>query len=504
VFYEVFVRSFADSNGDGIGDLRGLTERLDYLNDGDPATTDDLGITGIWLMPVAEATSYHGYDVTDYRAIEADYGTTEDFRDFMAAARERGIAVIVDLVLNHTSVDHPWFQASRDPGSPYADWYRWEDAHPGYAGPDGRPAWHADGDRFYYGQFWSGMPDLDLTNPEVTAELEDVARYWLEDLGVDGFRLDAIKHLVEEGQAQIDTPATIAWLEAFRETVRSIRPDALVVGEVYGPTLAAARYVPAAVDITFDFELAGKILQGATIGEAPSLTGHQQDVLRRYAGGDYAAFLTNHDQVRAMSRLNDLAAARAAASVLLTNPGVPFLYYGEEIGMEGGKPDERIRTPLPWTATPPGFGFTDGEPWEPLQPGWETANLAAQADDGASLLSHYRSLIRTRDALPALRAGTLMPLASTAATVYAFLASRDGETVAVIVNLGTDDVSDYELALESDAACGLTRASVAYADGLGSVAAVRPPMVGTDGTIAGWRPVEVLPARSTLVLTLDR
>ena len=125
VFYEVFVRSFADSDGDGIGDLRGLTDRLDYLNDGDPATTDDLGVTGLWLMPIAESPSYHGYDVTDYEAVEPDYGTAEDFRAFMAAAHERGIAVIVDLVLNHTSIEHPWFQDARTPGSEHDDWYVW-------------------------------------------------------------------------------------------------------------------------------------------------------------------------------------------------------------------------------------------------------------------------------------------------------------------------------------------------------------------------------------------
>ena len=127
VFYEVFVRSFADSDGDGIGDLRGLTERLDYLNDGDPATTDDLGVTGLWLMPVAESPSYHGYDVTDYTAIEPDYGTADDFQALMAAAHERGIEVIVDLVLNHTSVEHPWFQDARTPGSAHDDWYVWSD-----------------------------------------------------------------------------------------------------------------------------------------------------------------------------------------------------------------------------------------------------------------------------------------------------------------------------------------------------------------------------------------
>jgi glycosidase len=210
VFYEVFVRSFADSDGDGVGDLRGLIDHLDYLNDGDPTTSGDLGVTGIWLMPVAEAASYHGYDVVDYEAVERDYGTAADFRDLILAAHARGIAVVVDLILNHTSAQHPWFQDSRDKGSAHADWYIWSDTDPGYAGPQGQPVWYPDGDRVYYAQFWEGMPDLNLDSPEVTAALDYVARFWLQDLGVDGFRLDAIKHLVETGEDQVNTPATHA------------------------------------------------------------------------------------------------------------------------------------------------------------------------------------------------------------------------------------------------------------------------------------------------------
>ena len=197
VFYEVFVRSFQDSDGNGIGDLKGLISKLDYLNDGDPATTDDLGVTGIWLMPVAESPSYHGYDVTDYDTVERDYGTNEDMKALVAAAHERGIAVITDLVLNHTSVEHPWFVDSLTPGSAKAGWYRWSDTDPGISRSDGTPVWHEKDGRWYYGYFWEGMPDLDLTNPDVTKELERVADTWLTDIGVDGFRLDAIRYYLE-------------------------------------------------------------------------------------------------------------------------------------------------------------------------------------------------------------------------------------------------------------------------------------------------------------------
>jgi glycosidase len=504
VFYEIFVRSFADSDGDGIGDLRGLIGKLDHLNDGDPTTTTDLGVTGIWLMPVAEAASYHGYDVTDYRAIEHDYGTADDFRTLIAEAHRRGIAVIVDLVLNHTSIEHPWFQDSRIPGSKHADWYRWSDTDPGYAGSAGQQVWYPDGGRFYYAQFWSGMPDLDLTNPAVTSELTDVARFWLQDMGVDGFRLDAAKHLVEDGERQTDTPATHAWLADFDRQVRAIRSDALLVGEVYDLTIISSSYVPDAVDLTFDFELAGKMVLGAQVGEAPSLASAQRDVLERYSGRQYGAFLTNHDQARVMTELGDLGSARVAASVLLTNPGLPFVYYGEELGMAGDKPDERIRTPMPWDATSPGAGFTSGTPWEPLEPGWNVANVASERADPASLLAHYRALIAVRAAHPVLITGAFVPLGSNAPTVYAFISADARDTVAVIVNLGATEVADYRLSADAPAACGVTRAATLYADAIPTPSSVEPIQATADGRFETWRPVLSLPGHSTLIVDLSR
>ena len=280
VFYEVFVRSFYDSDGDGIGDLRGLIEQLDYLNDGDPTTTDDLGVTGLWLMPVMESPSYHGYDVTDYEQIEADYGTNQDFRDLMAAAHARGIVVIVDLVLNHTSSEHPWFLASEAGDPAFADWYEWADSDPGVFSPWGSPAWHqaADG-RYYYSIFWEGMPDLNYNTPAVTEEMYRVIRFWLEDMGVDGFRLDAIKHLFERGSQVQDLPETLAWLEDFHSYVRSLNSDALTVGEVWSPTPIVAMYAGDRVDIAFEFDLATAILQAARTGNGTRLREVQRVVL---------------------------------------------------------------------------------------------------------------------------------------------------------------------------------------------------------------------------------
>jgi glycosidase len=189
--------------------------------------------------------------------------------------------------------------------------------------------------------------------------------------------------------------------------------------------------------------------------------------------------------------------------VLLTNPGVPFVYYGEEIGMQGGKPDERIRTPMPWNDEAPGFGFTSGQPWEPLEAGWETANVAAQVGDPGSLLAHYRSLIAVRNAHPALRSGTFMPMASSDPTVYAFLVTRPDDTVAVIVNLGSEDVAGYELAADAGAACGIATAVLAYADGLAAGSAtVTAPSANAVGAFSGWRPLPVLPAHGTVVVDL--
>ncbi len=503
VFYEVFVRSFRDSDGDGMGDLAGLNEKLDYLNDGDPDTSDDLGVTGVWLMPVAESPSYHGYDVTDYRAIESDYGTTDDFRSLVEAAHQRGIAVIVDLVMNHTSRDHPWFRESVTPGSEHDEWYVWSDDDPGYGGPDGQKVWHPAGGRFYYGLFWEGMPDLDLTNPAVEAEMDAVARYWLDDLGVDGFRLDAIKHFVEDGEDQEDTDASHAWLAGFHDRVQLVKEDALLVGEVFDVSLISSSYVPDAVDLTFDFEMAGTIVRSATTGDAGSVRAVQRTALERYAEGQYAAFLTNHDQDRVMSQLGgDAGAARVAASLLLTNPGLPFVYYGEEIGLTGRKPDERIRTPFAWDATA-GAGFSDGPPWEALEAGWEIRNVAAQSDDPASLLSHYRSLIHVRSETPALHSGVWSPMPADARGVYAFLARGTHDAAAVVVNLGDTPVTGYALEVAEGAACPGTW-QVAYADGYATEPEVQAQGdSGYGATVISWQPVPELPARSTLVLRLS-
>jgi glycosidase len=446
VFYEVFVRSFQDSDGDGIGDLQGLIDRLDYLNDGDPATSDDLGVTGIWLMPVAQSPSYHGYDTTDYYAVEQDYGSNEDFKRLIDEAHRRGIKVIVDLVLNHTSTEHPWFvDSASGPDSARRDWYRWSQTDDGSTAPwqGGGPVWHRSGDDYYFGLFWEGMPDLNYDNPEVTAEMQNAARFWLEEMGADGFRLDAVRHLLEEGTTYAGTPSTHAWLAGFDDFVDTVDPEALTVGEVWDTTAQAASYVQGdEVDLTFQFELASGILASVQQGRPTGASEDLAALLAAYPAGQYATFLTNHDQPRVATTLfKDPEGNKLAATTLLTLPGVPFIYYGEEIGMTGNKPDELIRTPMQWSGES-NAGFTGGAPWQPTNRGFEDLNVAAQDGDPDSLLSHYRRLIHLRNDHSALLRGGFVPVQSSCDSTLAFLRQApagdadtpDGQTALVVLN----------------------------------------------------------------------
>ena len=501
VFYEIFVRSFYDSDGDSMGDLRGVIEQLDYLNDGDPSTMTDLGVTGLWLMPVMQSPSYHGYDVTDYFQIEQDYGTNEDFLALIEAAHERGMIVIVDLVVNHTSVEHPWFIASTDGDPQYDDWYVWSDESPTYRGPWGQQVWIPRGGRSYYAVFWDGMPDLNYNNAEVTQEMHDIARFWLEDMGVDGFRLDAIKHLIEEGSNQENTPSSHAWMQSFHAYVDSVDADALTVGEAWSTSYEAAEYVENdEVDLVFEFDLAAAMVQSARQGNHAAVAAIQERSVSLYPQARYATFLTNHDQNRVMTELRgDMGAAKVAASILLTAPGLPFIYYGEEIGMQGQKPDERIRTPMQWDATENTAGFTTGRVWEPLSTrNEEGINVADQMDDPESLWSHYRNLIHVRTGYAALQWGEFAMVESDAREVYSFLRYTDDQTLLVVINLSDEPVEEYTLTLETGVLGGLTGASVVFGDGESVV-----PTVNANGGFDAYVPMTPLAAYSTMIIELS-
>jgi alpha-amylase len=437
VFYEIFVRSFQDSDGDGIGDFAGLTARLDQLNDGDPATDTDLGIDGIWLMPINDAPSYHGYDAVDYRAINPDYGTMADFEAFLAAAHARGIKVIVDYVMNHCSSGHPWFQAAAAGDPARRGWFRWEADDPGQTGPWGQQVWHPSGPDWYYGLFWSGMPDLNYDDPSLREEMLATAEWWLEDVGVDGFRLDAVLYIDEDGDQLQDTAGTFAFWEEFNGRIKAVAPAALSVGEAWTSSTNAVRYVQGErLDLCFEFDLSYAVMGAANSADAWWLGEKLRQVTALYPYLQFAPFLTNHDQDRAFTVLGeDPGKARAAAGILLTLPGVPFVYYGEEIGMTGSGAHEFIRAPMQWTGDATA-GFTTGVPWQPLGGNVATNNVAAMAADPASLLSHYRRLIRLRQAVPALRRGGVDVLSPSAAPVVAYLRGEGPQAVLCAVNTG--------------------------------------------------------------------
>jgi glycosidase len=411
VFYEIFVRSFADSNGDGIGDFNGLTSRLDYLT--------GLGIGGIWLMPVFESTSYHGYDTLDYERIEKDYGTNADFQRFLEQAHERGIRVILDFVINHTGSDHPWFiESASSPSSPKRGWYVWSPTNPGWKQPWGGndPSWHERNGAYYYGAFWSGMPDVNFRNPEAKAEMFRLARYWVE-LGVDGYRLDATRYLVETGPGeagQADTAETRAVLREFAADVRRARPDAILVAENTVDTAKLATYFDS-IPMNFNFPLASAIVESVNRGDAGRMRDTLREMARLYPRGIIdAPFLTNHDQTRIASVLgNDAGKMRSAAAILLTLPGMPFLYYGEEVGQENGptSADESKRLPMPWTS------------------------VASQSSDPRSLLSHYRGWIAARKRSPALLRGEIT-LVETDPRIFAFIRDAGDQRALVVHNLG--------------------------------------------------------------------
>ena len=368
---------------------------------------------------------------------------------------------MVDLVLNHTSRDHPWFQDATTAGSEHDDWYVWSDTRPAIAKSDGSRVWHEAAGRYYYGYFSEGMPDLNLENPEVAAELDEVARYWLDEMAVDGFRLDAARHLIEEGKELENTPATFAWLKAFRERLKADHPDALILGEVYDSTSMSARYVrEGSLDVAFDFGFGSAALISLNSRDAGSIAAALGEIADGYPADTLATFLTNHDQNRVASQLaGDSAAAQLAATLLLTGPGVPFIYYGEEIGMTGGKPDEQIRTPIRWDASAPRAGFTSGTPWEALGNDPPGVDVATESADSDSLLSAYRGLTRLRADHAALLVGDLFPVEAADRQVVAFLRSEGDEAVLVAANVGLEPVAAPELRLETGPLCGTASAT---------------------------------------------
>lgn len=433
--YLILVASFYDSDGDGIGDLNGLTTKLDYLNDGNPNTDNDLGVNAIWLMPIFAAASYHGYDTTDHFTIRPEYGTHEDLIRLVEECHKRGIRVLLDYVMAHVSNQHPFFQdAYGNPSSPYADWFLWYDeAHTRYKSFDNIPI----------------VPSINGDSPAVQEYALRVARYWMDldgdgDLsdGVDGYRCDYALGLSH------------AFWKQVRSGIKALRPDFLLLGEVWSNAPAIAKYYQDEFDSTFDFPL------------YYMLAGHQDAIGRGVLGGadkpgfihaslvqraklypwgaQSIIFLNNHDTNRIMSTVqDDIQRAKLGATLLFTLPGIPLVYYGEEIGMAGvkgnGKPywDEYRREPMDWYAAEEGPGMpTWFRPSDRNNRPFDGISVEEQQGNPNSLLSHYRRLIRLRQTYSALRYGSYerLEIVEGPSSVYVYLRQDAYAHLLIVLN----------------------------------------------------------------------
>ena len=500
VFYEIFVRSFYDSDGNGIGDFQGIIEKLDYLNDGDPSTDTDLGVTGIWLMPMMESPSYHGYDVTNYYETEPDYGTMADFEELLNKAHARGIKVIIDFVMNHTSSQHPWFTQSANNQNDYRDWYIWNENNPGWNGPWGQPVWHNSGGDAYYGIFWSGMPDLNYSHPPVKNEMFNITNFWL-DKGVDGFRLDAVKYLDEDGTVLENTPENFAILEEFNDVYKANNPETFAVGEVWSNTASVIPYVQNdRLDVCFEFDLAGSIINSVNNSTPGPVESQLTTIQQSYPRLQYSTFLTNHDIDRISNQLgNSTAKMKQAAAMYLTMPGIPFIYYGEELGMKGTGDHKNIRRPMQWT-NETYAGFSTQNPWYGVENNYVTNNVATMETDENSLLEHYKKLIHIRNNQVALRRGYLLEVNNALANKLNFARIAEEEAVIVISNLG-GATGDMSLSLP----ISTLPAGDYYVTELYNNMSMGTITVNADGGFSNWNTSNagaVLGSRETWILSL--
>lgn len=475
VIYQIYPRSFADSNGDGVGDLRGIMARLDYLQ--------WLGIDAIWISPIYPSPmADFGYDISDYMNIHPMFGTLEDFDTLLSASHERGIRVILDLVPNHTSDEHPWFiesRSSRD--NPKRNWYIWQSP-----GPDGGPpnnwlstfggsAWELDPrtSQYYYHAYLKQQPDLNWRHPEVQAAMHQVMRFWL-DRGVDGFRVDVMWHLIKDDQFRSNPPNPVfrsgEWpYRQLLATYTTDRPevhdiisgmrrvldeygDRLMIGEVYLPVERLVTYYGAegrGCHLPFNFHLIDVPWQAQAIGS--TIDAYEAALP---ANGWPNWVLGNHDKARLATRIGS-AHTRIAAMLLLTLRGTPTLYYGDELGMTNvpipfdqvqdpweknvpgfGVGRDPARTPMPWNGSPHA-GFTTAVPWLPLSPDAASINVATQRGNPASILNFYRRLLLLRRSEPALTLGAYRPGPGTN-QVMLYVREWEMRRLVVVLNFSSD------------------------------------------------------------------
>jgi alpha-glucosidase len=483
IIYQVYPRSFMDSNGDGVGDLRGLISRLDYLR--------GLGVDAVWLSPIFPSPMKDfGYDVSDYTGIHPLFGTLEDFDLLIREAHAQKIKLVLDFVPNHTSDQHPWFiesRSSRD--NPKRDWYIWRDPALGGGPPNnwlsnfGGSAWEYDPktEQYYYHAFLREQPDLNWRNPQVIEAMLNVLRLWLER-GVDGFRVDVLWHLIKDEQFR-DNPVNPDWREGADPYQRLLElqttdqaevhavvtrmrrlvdqyQDRVLIGEIYLPVERLVKYYGvnlSGVHVPFNFQL---LLAKWHARDIARIISQYEAALPK--GGWPNWVLGNHDRPRIVSRVGSKQ-ARVAAMLLLTLRGTPTLYYGDEIGMHDVEiPPEKVqdpfeknvpgrglgrdpqRTPMQWSAAK-NAGFTAGKPWLPIAEDYAQNNVEAERDDSFSILSLYMQLINVRRGEPALEVGELERI-DTAGDLLTYI-RRDGESAFLVaLNFGSEpqviDISD--------------------------------------------------------------
>lgn len=453
-YYEVFVYSFYDSDGDGIGDLKGLTEKLDYINDGDDTTTTDLGCNGIWLMPVMPSATYHKYDVIDYYDIDPEYGTLDDFKVFAAECEKRGIRVMLDLVMNHSSSQHEWFLTAceylrglpegEEPdinACPYVDYYNFtKEQKTGYSPVSGT-------DWYYEAQFWSEMPDLNLGSEAVRAEFEAIVDYWL-DLGVSDFRLDAAKEFYSgEDEKNIEV---LTW---FCDMVKAKNEDAFIVAEVWTDIGTYANYYESGVSC-FDFSFAdtggviAEVVNKRGISTAKTYANRIISAQETFAqkNPDYidAPFYTNHDIARSAGYYSGDDAeskTKIAQAMNLFMSGSAFLYYGEELGMKGSGKDENKRAPMYWSKDETAEGMCVG-PADMEEVLMKYDSFAEQESDGNSIYNYVKQTILLRNQYPALSHGTAeKEEALMSDSVCALKKTYEDEEVLLIYNISSQSVS---------------------------------------------------------------
>ena len=456
VGYEIYVRSFCDSDGDGIGDLKGLISKLDYLNDGNPDTYNDLGVNVIWLMPIFKSPSIHGYDQTDYYDINPTYGTLADFQEFLDKAHARGIKVIVDLVINHCSDQSTWFTQSVAKNATYKDWFVWTNETIGNLDTAGwqKPwggvssasdVWLSDAGRpgeYFYAAFSGSQPDLNLKNTAVAQEIDNIVTFWLNK-GVDGFRLDAIRYLIETGPLpdQADTPETLTFLRNFQAHMKSIKSSAFTIGEVWSILSDIEKYYDSdqGVDMCFDFD-AGSAVEATTYFQNNSYIYNYLNTVRTVPMTFLSPFLANHDQPRYPNNWDgDTNKSKVAMAILLTLPGMPFIYYGEEFGMmnSGGGSDLYYRSPMQWDNTPKA-GFTTGTPWNNIGTNYDPYNVASQTADPNSQLNMVKKLVNLRTKYSALGSTNTELIGCSQNSIVTYFRKGTKDGIIVIINtLGT-------------------------------------------------------------------